>query len=119
MNQCDTLYLTCHNCALLLRDDNDINAFDTLKQQVNVLKEELKSEESENGKLSQQVKTLEDHQKSLQNLLEERENTLLETETKLVNLEQNATGSSTPPTGDIEDLITKRFDKIDQNITLS
>ena len=118
MNQCETLYFTCHICALHLRDDNDINMIDTLQERNKALTEQLNSEEEENDRLTKQVKTMEDQQKSLQTLLEERENTLQETTTKLVTFEQSESSAKHPPTGEtaIEELITKRFDKIDQNI---
>ena len=139
MNQCDTLYFTCYNCALLLRDDSDVNAFDTLKQRVKVLQEELESEGKENGKLSQQIKTMDAHEKSLQSLLEERENALHENETKVVDLEKNLSdretalqeaeskqfskeGSSstetteTDPTSTFENLIIKRLDTFDKKM---
>ena len=64
--------------------------YDVLQGKVKTLTEELDTEEQKNGKLTQQVKRMEDQQSSLQHILEERENTLQETETKLVSLEQNA-----------------------------
>ena len=104
MNQCDTLYFTCQCCAILIRDDKDVNVYDVLKEKAKSLTEELDTQEKENGKL--------------QRLLDERESTLHEKETKLVSLEQNAVVVSGPPTTDtnIEELIRKRFDMIDQNI---
>ena len=34
MNVCDTLYFTCDGCALLIRDENDINVYDVLQGKV-------------------------------------------------------------------------------------
>ena len=110
LNQCKTLYFTCHSCDLLIRDKDDINVYDVLKGKVDTLTEELDTGDQENGELSQRVKALERQ-------LEERENTLHQTEEKLVSLEQN--GVATDPgnkDASVEDLINKRFDKIDQNI---
>ena len=118
MNQCDTLFFTCQCCALLIRDGSDVNVYDVLKEKTQTLTAELETQEKENGMLAQHVKTLEDRHNTLQCLLDERESTLHETETKLVSLEQNAVVESGPPTTDtnLETLISKRFDKIDQNI---
>ena len=118
MSQCDSLYFTCQCCALLIRDDSDVNVYDVLKEKAQTLEEELDTQEKENKKLSQQVKTMEDRHDTLQRLLDERESTLQETETKLVSLQQNATVESGPATSDtiMEEMISKRFDRIDQNI---
>ncbi len=68
--------------------------------------------------LNQQVKTLTDHQTSLRLLLGEREKSLHEADAKLVSLEENRDSTSRPMNGEvnIEELINKRFDKIDKNI---
>ena len=118
MSQCDSLYFTCQCCALLIRDDSDVNVYDVLKEKAQTLEEELDTQEKENKKLSQQVKMMEDRHDTLQRLLDERESTLQETETKLVSLEQNAKVESGPATSDtiMEEMISKRFDRIDQNI---
>ena len=118
MNTCDTLYFTCDGCTLLIKDENDINVYDVLQGKVKTLTEELDAEERKNAKLINQAKTMKDQQSSLQLILEERENTLQETETKLVNLEQNAAEIVIPATGgpNLEELISNRLDKIDQNI---
>ena len=102
MNQCDTLFFTCQCCALSIRDDSDINPFDVLQGKVKTLTDELNTEEKKNN--------------SLQRLLEERESALEETETKLVTLEQNAAVGEPAADTSIEEMISKRLDKIDQNI---
>ena len=68
--------------------------------------------------LNQQVKTLTDHQTSLRLLLGEREKSLHEADAKLVSLEENRDSTSRPMNREvnIEELINKRFDKIDKNI---
>ena len=91
MNQCATLYFTCHSCDQLIRDTSNVNVYDTLKGKIDVLTEELGTSEKNNAKLTQQVDTLDDRETSLKQLLEERESSLHETEAKLVSLEQNAT----------------------------
>ena len=117
MNQCTTLYFACPNCDALLRDTSDVNVYDTLKGTIEALKEELGTCEKDNDKLTQQVRTMDDHQSSLQLLLEERENSLHETEAKLASLEQNPVAEETRSSpAKIEELINKRFDKIDENI---
>ena len=115
MNQCSTLYFTCQTCDTLIRDTNDINVYDVLKEKVETLTEELVNREEENEKLTQQVKTLDSQQASLKTLLEEREDSLHESETKRASLEQQG-GGSIPHGGNIEALINKRFDKIDKSI---
>ena len=67
-------------------------------------------------KINAKLKTLDDHQASLKVLLEERENSLQESETKLASLEQSTFEGSNQHGGNFEDLINKRFDKIDKNI---
>ena len=103
---------------MLIKDENDINVYDVLQGKVKTLTEELDAEERKNAKLIKEAKTMEDQQSSLQLILEERENTLQETEAKLVNLEQNAAEIVIPTTGgpNLEELISNRLDKIDQNI---
>ena len=67
--------------------------------------------------LSQKIKTLTDHQETLRLLLEERENSLHDTEAKLVSLEHGSnTNQASNVEVNIEELINKRFDKIDKNI---
>ena len=118
MNQCSTLYFTCKTCDTLVRDTNDVNVYDVLKGKVDTLTEELDNCEGENSKLTQQVKTLEDQHSSLQVLLEERESSLHESEAKLNSMEQTPAASINPTNGaaNIEELINKRFDKIDESI---
>ena len=118
MNQCSTLYFTCKTCDTLIRDTNDVNVYDVLKGKVETLTEELDNCEGENSKLTQQVKTLEDQHSSLQVLLEERESSLHESEAKLNSMEQTPAASINPTNGaaNIEELINKRFDKIDESI---
>ena len=118
MNQCSTLYFTCKTCDTLVRDTNDVNVYDVLKGKVETLTEELDNCEGENSKLTQQVKTLEDQHSSLQVLLEERESSLHESEAKLNSMEQTPAASINPTNGaaNIEELINKRFDKIDESI---
>ena len=118
MNQCSTLYFTCKTCDTLVRDTNDVNVYDVLKGKVDTLTEELDNCEGENSKLAQQVKTLEDQHSSLQVLLEERESSLHESEAKLNSMEQTPAASINPTNGaaNIEELINKRFDKIDESI---
>ena len=118
MNQCSTLYFTCKTCDTLIRDTNDVNVYDVLKGKVETLTEELDNCEGENSKLTQQVKTLEDQHSSLQVLLEERESSLHESEAKLNSMEQTPAACINPTNGaaNIEELINKRFDKIDESI---
>ena len=118
MNQCKQLYITCHNCDLLIREESNVNAFDVLKGKLDAMHEELGNSEKENDTLKQQVNTLTGHQTSLQSLLEERESVLHEAETKIVSLEQgkSAPENSTGGAFNFEELINKRFDKIDKNI---
>ena len=114
MNQCKQLYITCLNCDHLIQDNSNVNAFDLLNKKVNALQEELGNSEKTNDVLKKQVNTLTDQEISLQSLLEERENALHESEAKIVSIEQgnnNPTGMS-----NFEELINKRFDKIDKNI---
>ena len=118
MNQCKTLYFTCPSCDVQIRDKSDVNAYDLLKEKVDALSEELGSCETTNVQLTQQVKSLDEQQTSLKQLLEERENSLQETETKLVSMEQNADAANNEHRGtaNIEELISRRFDNIDKNI---
>ena len=84
MNQCKSLYYTCPGCDVQIRDKSDVNAYDLLKERVEVLAAELTSCKKTKEDLTQQVKTLEDHQTSLLQHLEQRENSLYETEAKIV-----------------------------------
>ena len=90
MKQCRQLYITCHNCDLLIRDKSNVNAYDVLKGKVDALTEELGNSEKANETLKQQVSTLTSHQTSLQSLLEERESALHETEAKIVSIEHQS-----------------------------
>ena len=112
MNECATLYFTCHSCDQLIRDTSNVNVYDILKEKT----EELETSEKNNAKLTQQVDTLDDRETSLKQLLEERESSLHETEAILVSLEQNSTGTLPSGSGNIEVLINKRFDNSDKNI---
>ena len=118
MNQCKSLYFVCSTCDVQIRDTSDINAYDLLKEKFEVVSEQLERCEVTNEKLSQQVKTQDEHQNSLKQLLEERENSLHETEAKLVAIEQGSATSNTESTGttNIEAIITKRFDSIGKSI---
>ena len=118
MNQSKLLYITCPKCDFLIRDKSNVNAFDVLKGKADALLEELGNSEKENDDLKQQVSTLTSQQTSLQSLLDERENALHETEAKIVSLEQSTSAPNNPPgeSFNIEELINKRFDKIEKNI---
>ena len=119
MNQCGSLYFTCHTCSGLIREASNINVCDALNGKVQALTEELNSCEQENTKLTQQVRTLDDHQASLKILLEERETSLHESEAKLISMEQKAASSdstSTRAASNLEELINQRFDNMDKNI---
>ena len=71
----------------------------------------------ENNSLSQQLETMGTHHDSLRQHLDERENTIHETETKLNSLEQTSSKSNQENASlNIEELINKRFDKLDQSI---
>ena len=102
-----------------LRDDNKEQAvkIDELLKNVKQKNQDHSGCKGQINNLREQVNTLTGHQESLRLLLEERESSLHETEAKLVSIEQT---SNTNPTssGDvnIEELINKRFDKIDRNI---
>ena len=72
--------------------------------------------EKDKDKLTQQVRTIDDHQSSLQLLLEERENSLHETQAKLASFDQNPAEEPRSSPANIEELINKRFDKIDESI---
>ena len=85
MNQCKTLYYTCPTCDAQIRDKSNVNAFDVLKEKMEALTEELGSSETQNVKLAQEFKTLDEHQSSLKALLEEREKSLQETEGTCIN----------------------------------
>jgi uncharacterized coiled-coil protein SlyX len=54
MNQCDTLYFTCHSCDALMRN-KDVDIYDTMNSKISLLKEELESCERLNGKLTTEV----------------------------------------------------------------
>ena len=118
MNQCKTLYFTCPSCDVQVRDKSDVNAYDVLKEKVEMLTGELGNCDTAKEKLAQQVKTLDEHQTSLKQLLEERENSLHETEAKLVSMEHSAAAVSNEPGGTVsmEELINRRFDNIDKSI---
>ena len=118
MSQCTSLYFTCCNCDLLIRDTSSVNVYDTLKEKIKALTEELGGCEKANEKLTLQVQTLDDHQSSLKVLLDEREGSLHEAEAKLVSLEQNSAAGNHHSNGatNIEELINKLFDSIDMNI---
>ena len=120
MNQCKTLYITCSQCYAQLNNKSNINAYDILKDKVEALNEELGTCEKENEKLAHQVHTLNEHQSSLQQLLDERETALHDTEAKVVSMEQNQ-NAPVPNTvagftGNIEELINKRFDNFDKRM---
>ena len=90
----------CPSCDAQIRDTSNINAYDVLKERVEALSEELGNSETEKENLSQQVKTLDEHQTSLKLLLEERENSLHKTEAKVsldrVQLQSTATSKELP-----------------------
>ena len=65
MNACSTLYFTCTNCDVLIRDTSDVNVYDSLKCKIDNLTEELESYKRENAKLTRQVKHPSEEEKQL------------------------------------------------------
>ena len=65
MNACSTLYFTCTNCDVLIRDTSDVNVYDSLKCKIDNLTEELESYKKENTELSRQVKHPSEEEKQL------------------------------------------------------
>jgi hypothetical protein len=94
------------------------NKIDELQRKLTLKTGEHSGCKGQLNNLTQQVKTLTEHQESIRLLLEERENSLHEAEAKLVSLEQDVENHSPPVNGehDIAKMINESHDKINKNI---
>ena len=102
-----------------LTDENKAHAvkIDELQKTIMQKNQEHSGCKGQINNLSQKIKTLTDHQETLRLLLEERENSLHDTEAKLVSLEHGSnTNQASDAAVNIEELINKRFDKIEKSV---
>ena len=120
MNQCKTLYFSCPGCNIQISDKTTMTAYDVLKEKVQTLTEELQNCELEKDKLIQQQQHGGDatHQKKvadIQALLAKK----TEETVKLVGENNNLRNEIKTGNGagnDIEAILNKRLDKIENSI---
>ena len=90
MNQCKTLYFSCPGCNLQISDKTTVNAYDVLKEKVQVLTEDLHSCEVTNDKLVQQQRGDDAiHQQKIteiQSLLDKKTKEAVKLESENINL---------------------------------
>ena len=105
MNACNTLYFVCPTCDLLIRDTSDVNVYDTMKEKVDILAEELASYERENSKLKGDREKHQNETKQLRAKI-----TGLEKDVQKVDAAGNDDGKN------IDAILSKKLEKIENSI---